>query len=87
MNNRAKIINVKIERSQSGLFRATSPDMSSVHVAANTLEKVHELAKLMIADLFAAEGKQVEVFEVEEQAPTAMSPWVVVPKGTQSASF
>ncbi|WP_299970174.1 hypothetical protein [uncultured Roseobacter sp.] len=80
MDNRAKIVNIRIEATQSGLFRATSTDLVGIHAAAKSIEELQLAVKEMIADLFEAQGENVVVLETEEKHNSAVSPWVVVPK-------
>jgi hypothetical protein len=56
-----KIIRVKIERGTAGLFYATSPNLTGLLVAEDTMEKLEVPIPAAIRDLYAACDVQVFV--------------------------
>lgn len=77
---RAKIITVKIESTENGLLRATSDDLLGLHVVASNSQRLKELTKDMLCDLFEARGERVSVYESEDISSAQMPPWVIVPE-------
>lgn len=76
---RAKIIDVTVEKTDNGLLRATSPQMKGLHAVGKSLDSLKETVTLVLADIYAAQGLDVAVFEAESLDADSMPPWVVVP--------
>jgi hypothetical protein len=71
---KTKIVRVKVERDDVGLFFATSPDLKGLLVAEPTLEALDEAIPEAVKALYAACGLTVVVSKTE--ASRAHSPWI-----------
>lgn len=73
-----KIIRVKIERGTAGLFYATSPNLTGLLVAEDTIEKLEVAIPAAIRDLYAACDVQVFVTRAED-GEEGVGPWIAFP--------
>ena len=74
---KAKIIRVRIEEGNAGLFYATSPDLKGLLVAEPTLAELDRAIPKSIVDLFAACEEKVVVTKAEGEDD--LTPWIAVP--------
>lgn len=63
---KAKIVRVKIEADNVGLYYATSPDLKGLLVAEPTVEELERAIPRAVADLYAACGVEVIVTKAED---------------------
>ena len=77
----AKIVNVKIERAESGVFIATSSELKGLLVAKQTLDSVNAALPQAIIDMYAVCGVDVIVSRAEDGSDYNQ-PWVAVPAET-----
>ena len=75
---KARIVRVKTEEGKTGLFYATSPDLTGLLVAEPTLDALEREIPKAIADLYAASGQKVLVTSLDEQYEN-LKPWVTFP--------
>lgn len=75
---KARIVNVRFEEGESGLFYATSPDLRGLLVAEPTLDALEGAIAGAITDLYAAVGETVVVSKVEDDGDD-LHPWVAFP--------
>lgn len=74
---KAKIVNIKVERGDAGLYYATSPQLKELFVSGETEGELYAAVPTLIEALFAAKGMVVSVIEAEPD-PVAPQPWVVL---------
>ncbi len=75
---KAKIIRVKIEEDDAGLWLATSPDMHGLLVAASSLERMETAVPEAIRNMYLACDVDVLVSRLED-GEDALEPWVAFP--------
>lgn len=75
---KAKIIRVKIEEGEAGLWFARSPDMKGLLVAERTRDEAERVVPLAIREMYAACDIDVVVSRVED-GDDAFDPWVAFP--------
>jgi hypothetical protein len=75
----ARIVRVKREEGQTGLFYATSPDLKGLLVAEPSLDALESAIPLAIAELYEACGTKVIVTKVGEQLDESLPAWVAFP--------
>ncbi len=75
---KAKIVWVKIEEGDAGLYFATSPELKGLLVAESSLEDLEREIPKAIQDLYAACGESVVVTSAEDGTDD-LHPWVAVP--------
>lgn len=78
----AKVVRVRMERTPSGMFMATSPDLKGLLVAKYSEEELEQAIPQNIADLYAVSGEQVLVTPAEDESDDdgpEDSLWVAVP--------
>ena len=73
---KAKIVRVKIEKGQEGLYYATSPDLKGLLVADPTKAALIAAVPKAIEDLFEACETPMTVTELDEEGDCS---WVAVP--------
>ena len=71
-----KIVRVKVEHDDVGLFFATSPDLQGLLVAESTLEALDEAIPAAVKALYAACGLDVIVSRADDDDQGASSPWI-----------
>ncbi|MDJ0941918.1 MAG: hypothetical protein QNJ30_00510 [Kiloniellales bacterium] len=76
--SKAKIVRVRTEEGETGLFYATSPDLPGLLVAEPTMDALEDAIPLAIADLYRASGIGVVVSKVESEED-GLRPWVAFP--------
>jgi hypothetical protein len=76
---KAKIVRVKIEADQSGLYFATSRDLKGLLVAERRREDLNQAISDAITALYAACGVRVIVTMAEDSNGDGDCPWVAVP--------
>jgi hypothetical protein len=76
---KAKIVNVAVERGESGAYFATSPDMKGLQVAAMSLDEMRLEIPRAIKMMYAACGEDVLVTPVEEDDGEIDRQWVAIP--------
>ena len=74
----AKLVRIKVEVGRTGLYYATSPDLTGLLVAERTLAAVQQAIPGAIKDLYAACGEEVVVTPLADH-DDEYSPWVAVP--------
>jgi hypothetical protein len=74
----AKLIRVKIEKGDTGLFYATSPELRGLLVAKRTVEEVEADIPRAIGELYAVAGAPVAVIRLEDDVD-GLQPWVASP--------
>ena len=77
-SNKAKIVRVKIEQGNAGLFYATSPDLKGLLVAEPNIDDLDVAISKSIVDLYAACGETVVVTPAQDDNPDFF-PWVAIP--------
>jgi hypothetical protein len=75
----ARIVRIRIEEGQTGLFYATSPDLKGLLVAEPSIDKLYEAIPRAISDLYRAVGEQMIVTPMERGDDDQLKPWVAVP--------
>jgi hypothetical protein len=71
-----KILRVKVEQDDVGLFFATSPDLQGLLVAEPTLEALDKAIPAAVKALYAACGLDVVVSKAEDDDQGDSSPWI-----------
>ena len=75
---KARIVRVRLEEGDAGLFYATSPDLRGLLVAEPTLDALDEGIPVAIAQLYEALGMTVVVSKLEDDDDD-FHPWVAFP--------
>lgn len=75
---KARIVRVKTEEGETGLFYATSPDLRGLLVAEPTIDALENAIPKAIAELYEAVGMSVVVSKVEDNDKD-LHPWVAFP--------
>jgi hypothetical protein len=83
---RAKIVRVKIEADESGLFFATSRDLKGLLVAERKREELNHSIGNAIVALYAASGVKV-IATMAEDGNGDDCPWVAVPAEVARAAL
>jgi hypothetical protein len=76
---KARIVRVRYEADESGLFFAVSPDLKGFLVAKPSLEEARREVPIEIKKLYLASDMHVIVTEVEGDSPNGESAWVAIP--------
>ena len=78
MTTKAKLINISIVENRGRVY-ASSEDMPGLYVSGYTKEQVIQGLPAAIKALYAAEGIDVIVRELESDEVQMTAPWVAVP--------
>jgi hypothetical protein len=85
-STKPKIVRIKIERGDTGLMYATSPDLKGLFVADRTLEDVERAIPKTIAAIFAARGIRVIVTKGSSDVGSYI-PWLAAPTEDAKANI
>lgn len=75
---KARVVRIRVEEGETGLFFATSPDLRGLLVAKPTVDELDEAIPAAIAALYEALGVNV-VVTMLDRADDEFRPWVAVP--------
>jgi hypothetical protein len=76
----AKIVRVRIERSASGAYFASSPDVPGFEAVSRDRKDLEErLVPKYLADLYKAAGQPMMITRLDEASDDDVLPWVRVP--------
>jgi hypothetical protein len=75
---KAKIVRVKLELGEAGLWFATSPDLKGLLVAERSREEAEEVVPVAIRDMYAACDLDVVVTRLDDDYGSFV-PWVAFP--------
>jgi hypothetical protein len=75
---KAKVIRVMVKEGNTGLLYGTSPDLKGLLLVEESLGSLYRAVPGAVVDLYAALGKHVVVYSLEESEPGYQS-WVAVP--------
>lgn len=76
---KAKVVNISIERGESGAYFATSPELKGLLVSKMTIQDLYRDIPRAIAELYALCGIDVAVTAAEGGSEYE-HPWVAVPE-------
>lgn len=73
-----RLIRVKIEAKNNGLYVATSPTIKGLFVSTSYPERMDSAIKQAIVDLYAACGERVIVSKADDGDGEDSTPWVAI---------
>jgi hypothetical protein len=75
----ARIVRVKYDGGDAGLFFATSPDLRGLLVAKQTMDELVEAVPQAIRELYAADGIDMIVTPAPSYADPEFFRWIATP--------